>query len=340
MSFIYPGLYYFVLFFLLSITFGCSDTAKSPTDPDTSSYISIFGENVFVFDDSMDQERIQKTLDALHEKQKYNEFGSDRYALLFKPGTYDLDVTVDYYIQALGLGRHPDDVIINGTVQSITTKSSNGVANKVTTMFWRGAENFKVVQPDGEMMYWAVSQAAPYRRMHVIGDINFDRGSWASGGLLANSVAEGRAGLTSGQQWFTRNSTIETWEGGNWNRVFVGVEGAPKDTWPDQPTTDIDKTPVIREKPYLTHTASGSYAVFIPGLEREISGPSWTNAEEKGELIPLNSFHVADPEKDNAASLRSPGRYRFVPNRRQVEFDRGSGTIYVDGSCHCHDGGK
>ncbi len=110
-------------------------------------------------------------------------------------GTYDLDITVDYYVQALGLGRYPDDVIINGAVQSITTTSSNNVANKVTTMFWRGAENFKVVPKDGKMIYWAVSQAAPYRRMHVVGDINFDKGSWASGGVLANSIIEGRAGL-------------------------------------------------------------------------------------------------------------------------------------------------
>ena len=94
-------------------------------------------------------------------------------------------------------------------------------------MFWRGAENFKVVPKDDKMIYWAVSQAAPYRRMHVMGDINFDKGSWASGGLLVNSIVEGRAGLTSGQQWMTRNSKIGSWQGGNWNRVFVGVEVLP-----------------------------------------------------------------------------------------------------------------
>ena len=291
------------LLLILSIASGCSISEKSQSNPDISPYVSIFGKNVLVFDDSMDQDRIKDTLHALHEQQKFNEFGSDRYALLFKPGTYDLDVTVDYYVQALGLGRLPDDVIINGAVQSITTTSSNNVPNKVTTMFWRGAENFKVVPQDGEMIYWAVSQAAPYRRMHVVGDINFDKGSWASGGLLANSLIEGRAGLTSGQQWLTRNSRIEKWEGGNWNRVFVGVEGAPKDSWPDQPTTVIDKTPVIREKPFLTLTESGAYGVFVPALKRESSGPTWINGEENGERIPLTSFLVVYPEKDNAASI-------------------------------------
>ena len=311
------------LLLILSIACGCSNSEKSQTNLDVSPYVSIFGKNVLVFDDSMDQDRIKKTLHALHEQQAYNEFGSDRYALLFKPGRYDLDVTVDYYVQALGLGRFPDDVIINGAVQSITTTSSNNVPDKVTTMFWRGAENFKVIPRGGEMIYWAVSQAAPYRRMHVVGDINFDKGSWASGGLLANSLVEGRAGLTSGQQWFTRNSSIEKWEGGNWNRVFVGVEGAPKDSWPDQPTTVIDKTPVIREKPFLTLTESGAYAVFVPALEKETSGPIWINGDEKGELIPITSFRVVYPEKDNAASINqalSEGKHiLFTPGIYEMD---------------------
>lgn len=289
--------------FLLSIATVFFNPSINYSKLDTSQYTSIFGKNVLVFDDSMDMDSIGMTLQALHKQQKYNEFGSERYALLFKPGTYNIDITVDYYVQALGLGRYPEDVIINGTVQSITTTSSNNIPNKVTTMFWRGAENFKVVTRDGKMMYWAVSQAAPYRRMHVVGDINFDKGSWASGGVLANSIVEGRAGLTSGQQWMTRNSSIGSWEGGNWNKVFIGVAGAPNDTWPDQPTTIIDKTPVIREKPFLTYNESGAYAVFVPALRRESSGPSWINRDEKGELIPITSFHIAYPDQDNASSI-------------------------------------
>lgn len=288
---------------LLSIAAGCSHSDKKYNELDMSQYTSIFGKNVLVFDDSMDLEGIKMTLQALHQQQSYNEFGSQRYALLFKPGTYNLDITVDYYVQALGLGRYPDDVTINGTVQSVTTTSSNNVSNKVTTMFWRGAENFKVVPQDGEMIYWAVSQAAPYRRMHVAGDINFDKGSWASGGVLANSLVEGRAGLTSGQQWMTRNSSIRSWEGGNWNRVFIGVEGAPNDSWPDKPTTVIDKTPVVREKPFLTYSESGGYAVFVPALRRHTSGPSWINRNEEGELIAITSFHIAYPDQDNATSI-------------------------------------
>lgn len=309
---------------LLSIAAGCSNSTSIDHKPDTSPYTSsIFGENVLVFDDSMDLDSIRMTLQAIHEQQKYNEFGSERYALLFKPGAYELDVTVDYYVQALGLGRYPEDVTINGAVQSVTTTSSHNNANNVTTMFWRGAENFKVAPREGEMIYWAVSQAAPYRRMHVVGDINFDKGGWASGGVLANSLVEGRAGLTSGQQWMTRNSSIGSWEGGNWNRVFIGVEGAPNDAWPDKPTTIIDKTPVVREKPFLIYTESGDYAVFIPALRWETSGPSWVNREEEGELLPMDSFHIAYPDQDNATSINQALAYGkhilFTPGIYEID---------------------
>jgi len=328
---------------LLALAAGCAHLKEKPNSLDTSPYRSQFGDNVLVFDESMDQDSIKITLQALHEQQKYNEFGTERYALLFKPGSYDLDITVDYYVQALGLGRYPDDVNINGAVQSISSTSSNGVSNKVTTMFWRGAENLKVIPKNGKMVYWAVSQAAPYRRMHVVGDINFDKGSWASGGVLANSLVEGRAGLTSGQQWMTRNSSIGSWEGGNWNRVFIGVEGAPQDSWPTEPTTVIDKTPVIREKPFLTYTESRGYAVFVPALKRETSGPSWLNREEEGALISIDSFHIAYPEKDDASSLNqalaagkhlllTPGIYHLdetvtVPNANTIIFGLGLPTL-------------
>ena len=157
---------------------------------DLDQYRSIFGERVLVFSDDMDRDDMQRVLTELHENQGGREFSDQRYALLFKPGTYELTVTVDYYVQALGLGKTPDETVIHGAVQSIHVKADN----KVTTEFWRGAENFKVYTDTTERwMYWAVSQAAPMRRMHIVGNVNFDKHGWASGGVLANSVVTGRA---------------------------------------------------------------------------------------------------------------------------------------------------
>jgi hypothetical protein len=261
---------------------------------------SIFGPRVMVFDPAMDQGEIQTALDELHEKQKHAQFGEERYALLFKPGEYDLEITVDYYVEAAGLGRVPGDVRINGCVQSVTTTHTNNV----TIMFWRSASNFEVHPgKTDEPVYWAVSQAAPYRRMHIFGDVQFDKGGWGSGGLLANSIVEGNARLTTGQQWFTRNSELGSWSGGNWNRTFVGTTGAATEEWPVKPNTVIAETPVIREKPFLTVDDSGNFSVFVPALAHATRGVSWKGGEEAGELVPMESFHIAFPGSDSAASL-------------------------------------
>src|SRR5580704_9763607 len=47
-----------------------------------------FGSNVYVFNPSMPLSQIQATVDAVANQQISNQFGTQRYALLFEPGTY------------------------------------------------------------------------------------------------------------------------------------------------------------------------------------------------------------------------------------------------------------
>jgi len=49
---------------------------------------AILGPNVIVFDPSMSTAEIQAKVDAIANQQVSNQFGTQRYALLFKPGTY------------------------------------------------------------------------------------------------------------------------------------------------------------------------------------------------------------------------------------------------------------
>jgi hypothetical protein len=84
-----------------------SNVAQSAT-PD-------FGPNVLIFDATMTN--IQSQLDAVFSKQERSQFGTNRYAYLFKPGKYDLDVQVGFYTHVLGLGKAPDDVAITGAVR-------------------------------------------------------------------------------------------------------------------------------------------------------------------------------------------------------------------------------
>src|SRR5277367_4716504 len=73
-----------------------------------------FGSNVVVFSPSMSMTSIQSQLDSVYNMQLSNQFGTTRYCFLFLPGHYTLNVRVAYYMQVLGLGASPDDVVITG----------------------------------------------------------------------------------------------------------------------------------------------------------------------------------------------------------------------------------
>ena len=158
-----------------------------------------FGPNVTVFDPSMPVADIQAKVDAIAAQQVGNEMGSARYALLFKPGSYGsaaqpLNFQVGYYTEVAGLGRDPGDVVINGSVY-VRNQCTNGNCIALNN-FWRSMSNLtiNVTNPDfgcyfGE--FWAVSQAAPLRRVHVKGQttlMDYCTGpSFASGGFIADS---------------------------------------------------------------------------------------------------------------------------------------------------------
>ncbi len=261
-----------------------------------------FGPNVLIFDPSMTN--IQSRIDAIFSRQERSQFGSNRYAYFFKPGRYDLDVQVGFYMQVLGLGQSPDSVAITGAVRSKARWMAN---NNATCNFWRCVENLSVTPTqDQNINIWAVSQATAMRRVHVKGDLNLWDGGWSSGGFLADSRIDGQVNSGSQQQWFSRNAAWGSWKGGNWNMVFVGTVNPPAGTWPEPPYTVIDKTPVIREKPYLFIDEGGRYFVMVPSLITNGSqGTTWSAGTTPGTPIPIDQFHLARPGTDNAASINA-----------------------------------
>ncbi|GAA3542948.1 RICIN domain-containing protein [Amycolatopsis ultiminotia] len=259
-------------------------TSPKAAEPD-------LGPNVVIFDPSMPSESIQRRLDEIFSKQEKNQFGSERYAVLFKPGTYANDVNVGFYTQVLGLGSTPDAVTINGAVH---VEADWFPPNNATQNFWRGAENLSV-NPAGGADRWAVSQASPYRRMHVRGDLQLDDGGWSSGGWMSDTKIDGQVRSGSQQQWISRDSEFGSWDGANWNMVFVGVDGAPSGTFPSPPYTTVDRTPVVREKPFLHVDDAGNYQVFVPALRTGTSGVSWANGTAPGTSLPIDRFYLAKP---------------------------------------------
>src|ERR1700722_270883 len=126
-----------------------------------------FGANVLIFDPSMPA--IQKQIDAIFSRQERGEFNSNRFVYLFRPGKYNLDVQVGFYMQVLGLGRSPDDVAITGAVRSKAT----WMRGNATVNFWRCAENLSITPTrEGNVDVWAVSQGTALRRVHVRGNLN------------------------------------------------------------------------------------------------------------------------------------------------------------------------
>ena len=254
-----------------------------------------FGPNVFVFDPSTPG--MQERLNEIFAAQERNEFGSARYAYLFKPGAYQLDVRMGYYMQALGLARRPDDVVITGAVRS-TSFRGNG---DVTCNFWRSAENLAVIPGDARRTnVWAMSQGGGIRRLHVKGGLDVWEGGWASGGFSADCVVDGKVESGGQQQWFARNCRWQEWGGGQWNMVFVGAVDPPAGSWPEKPVTVVEKTPVIREKPYLCVEDDGSYCVRVPKKKTDAQGEDW---DAEATAIPIDRFHIARSDRDNATSI-------------------------------------
>jgi hypothetical protein len=273
-----------------------------------------FGPNVMVFDPSMPTSQIQAAVDAVAAQQVDNEMGVQRYALLFKPGTYGsatqpLIIQVGYYTEVAGLGASPTDVTINGHVdvynRCLTPDNCLALVN-----FWRSLSNLTInvmglsdCRSSGD--FWAVSQAAPMRRVKIAGgnltlmDYCTAGPQYASGGFIADSQT-GFIINGSQQQFLVRDSSIGGWSNGVWNQVFSGVEGAPPQSfgptpYNPPPYTTLDTSPVTRERPFLYVDSSGNYNVFVPALRQNSRGTSWANGPAAGTSIPIEQFFIVKP---------------------------------------------
>jgi hypothetical protein len=267
-----------------------------------------FGPNVKIFDPSMSTGQIQSVVDSVYAQQVDSEFGTGRYALLFKPGTYGasapLVFSVGYYTQVAGLGASPTDVTLNGEVN--VHNRCLGPGNCVALVnFWRSLENMTIDVAgqhdcDTSAEMWAVSQAAPVRRVNVHGFTTFmdycTPPSFASGGFAADSKFSDSVVLNGSQQQFlVRNSDVDSWTNAVWNQVFAGVVGAPPQSFPSPPYTTLDTNPVSREAPYLTVDANDAWSVFVPDVQTNGSGTTWASGPTAGHSIPISDFFIAKP---------------------------------------------
>ena len=144
----------------------------------------------------------------------------------------------------LGLGSSPDEVVFTDSKGVHCQEAGKAPSPGALDTFWRSAENFKteadydwLSKGTGKGMLWAVSQAAPLRRVHVSNSLmlfeyvpnvgkNGEVG-YASGGFLADSLVDGDILAGGQQQWFTRNVQAKAWKGGTWTRSSLEWKARP-----------------------------------------------------------------------------------------------------------------
>ncbi len=286
----------------------------------------LFGENMLFYDPKFDDGKsIAKEINRIHDEEMFSssssgQFSSKRYSLNLKPGKYtDFgDLKIGYYTSFAGLGALPTDTKLYGSM-TIPAPLKGGNA---TCTFWRSVENFELnplsSSDDTTMFRWAVSQAAPARRLSINIRTQFDWAGvsgmntpWASGGFLSDSRFTAKLGSPNQQQWYTRNSHFgySAFSGDNWNRITHGVTGNPyTSNWTTGGArTNIEEVPVIREKPFL-YLDGNEYKVFVPALRHNSSGITWndtTGDTGPGTSLTLEKdFYVAKPG-DSATKINS-----------------------------------
>jgi hypothetical protein len=298
------------------------------------------GSNVIVINPSESVSTIASTLNALGTQQAPNQFGTQRYEILFEPGTYGstaspLDFQIGYYESVEGLGQNPGQVVINGTIDS-WNQCTNGVQTQcyATDNFWRSISNLTINVTGltgcnaGEDV-WAASQASPMRRVEVNGNLtlmDYCGGSpgWSSGGFISDSELNGTVENGSQQQYLVRDSNIGSWSNGVWNQVFCGDPGAPAQSFGStpvasggpQPYTTLGTCPTTEEEPYLYTDSSGNYNVFVPSVQTNSNGPTWANGNTSGTSLSLNTFYVIDASSTIAqinAALAAGDNLLFTP---------------------------
>jgi hypothetical protein len=301
--------------------------------PDAES--ATFGPNVCVFTPSMTQAAIQADLDAISAQQVpvSAQFDSARYSVFFEPGTYGsaadpLEFQVGYYEQVAGLGTLPSDTVVNGEIEVFNNLCTPNTSDcNSDDNFWRSLSNLElnVIQPatppttgapvvdaygagcawSAEM--WSASQATPIRRAIINGSVYFQdycaADNYASGGFIADSEINGDLNFDGNQQYMVRNSVMGGNNGALWNMVYSGVKGAPAASFSGTgaQNTVLPTSPVTEEEPFLYQDASGNNNVFVPAVQTNSSGTSWSSGTEAGSSLPLSSFFIANPSTSVAA---------------------------------------
>lgn len=339
-------------------------SALQPTQPNAPAW----GQNVHVFDATSDAQALEQQIAELlanvnplsdgSDDGQNGHFSDERHALLFKPGDYDIDVQVGYYTQVLGLGASPSEVTFKGGtkgygpyVLALDQRSSDDDGTGSLNTFWRSVENVKIQTSNA---YWAVSQAAPMRRIEVDGTLWFFDSltsgcNFASGGFAADIYVKDSTTPGSQQQFCLRNCTF----GGDvsrcaWSLVQCGCDNALATTsCDDYLVYNQPRTKIIAEKPYITVVqrpvygdngqdtgdTEDAYLLHVPRLKKDSAGVSFAPSDDavaakdlvadSDDVIPFEYVFYADADALGVGS---------VATSIQAQLDAGYSIVFAPGT--------
>ena len=245
----------------------------------------------------------------------HTHFTNNRTVILFAPGQYqDCAFQVGYYTQVLGLGANVRDVQFigkkGGPYCPAYDKDCHGGSSLDT--FWRCAENFTC----RHALLWAVSQAAPLRRIHAQGDLILSDGAaYASGGHLANAQVDGDLVFGSQQQFLARSVGI-----GNkidlcaWSTVLVDcTQKVP----PASESVTVHVPTVTVEKPYLVLDQHKRYKLHVP--QPRFAQPT---TSDHAPIMGLGPILTADTDDIRDFSQVYVAKAKISNNTGEYELDK------------------
>ncbi|KAG7363773.1 hypothetical protein IV203_027134 [Nitzschia inconspicua] len=208
-------------------------------------------------------------------------------------------------------------------------------------------------------MLWAVSQAAPLRRIRVHGNLLLSLGNnCASGGFLSNSQIDGYLQLGSQQQFCVRNcETTQKATGGAWSFVLVGccqqshsnssLDGVDSTPSPQPPRKPIEWA--TKGNPLVVDEPITSYRIEKPFLF--LSSDENQSKQEQQQLYlgipsakfdsPTGTDHNAMTQQERVPILvdqsKSPVRV-FAPYHEfdeiQNALEKGCHVVFSPGTYH------
>jgi hypothetical protein len=284
-----------------------------------------FGSNVYVFNTSMSTSTIQNEINNVYNTQQSNQFGTQRYELMFEPGTYNVTVPVGFYTEVVGLGQNPTQTTITGG--GVYTDADWNPANNATENFWRDVENI-TIDPSSGSTEWAASQADPLRRVDIIGNaVLADRtaaGPPAASSATRSSPARSTRRASSSTSPATTSSAAGPVRAGTWcssaTPACRGRASRARRTrrWPD---------PDRRREALPVHRLLGQLGRVRTLEPDQLAGHPGANGNTPGTSLPISDFYIATPSSTVSqinAALASGQDLLFTPGVYQI-----NGTIDV-----------